>query len=76
LKNSDVFEATQYGAVLFTHDDTSVIVGENSTNQSFSAAVTSNCQLNSLFVNYTNPADCVDRYGGIGYVLVSEYVLH
>jgi hypothetical protein len=72
MNTSDVFQATQYGAILFTHDPTSVIVTQNSTNQTYSEAVTANCQLNSAFVNYTNPSDCVDRYGGLGYVIVSE----
>jgi hypothetical protein len=57
-----VFGASQYGAIWFTQDASSVIVESNT---SYSESVIANCQTVSAQVNYSDPAQCSQRFGGL-----------
>jgi ATP-binding cassette subfamily A (ABC1) protein 3 len=57
------FAATQYGAIYFTHDLTSEIVGGG---VNFSDAVVAACLQNK--VDYLSDSEC-ENYAGIGYVI-------
>jgi hypothetical protein len=63
LSNSwNKYAATQYGAIFFTHDSSSVL----RNGASYDATVVDECILNQ--VNYTSVEKC-SRFGGIGYVI-------
>jgi hypothetical protein len=64
-----LYAATQYGAMWYTFEPNSTIVGSTSTNTSdlFGDAVVNQCSIASDALNYTNTADCV-KFRGVGYV--------
>jgi hypothetical protein len=57
-----VFKASQYGAIWFTHDPSSVIVESNT---SYSETVIANCQTASAQLNYSDAAQCGQKFGGL-----------
>jgi hypothetical protein len=61
-----VFKASQYGAVLFTSDKNSRILG---TDIPFADAVVATCANVSASVNYSDASQCAKRFGGLGYVI-------
>jgi ATP-binding cassette, subfamily A (ABC1), member 3 len=62
---SDTYEATQYGAILFIHDQTSIV---KETGIKYNTTVIEQCRLNSALANYTSSEDC-ESYGGLGYII-------
>ena len=62
--SSSEYAATQYGAILFTHDAFSQI--DNNQSSTYFSAARKTCL--SRNVNYTMDDTC-NRFGGIGYVL-------
>eukprot|EP00538_Stauroneis_constricta_P006033 CAMPEP_0119570644 /NCGR_PEP_ID=MMETSP1352-20130426/43716_1 /TAXON_ID=265584 /ORGANISM="Stauroneis constricta, Strain CCMP1120" /LENGTH=1964 /DNA_ID=CAMNT_0007620313 /DNA_START=556 /DNA_END=6450 /DNA_ORIENTATION=+ len=59
------YGASQYAAVYFTQDPSSII---QRTNQSYVDTVTQQCQLATAFFNYTSADEC-QNFGGIGYTI-------
>jgi ATP-binding cassette, subfamily A (ABC1), member 3 len=62
---TDQYEATQYGAILFTHDQASVVT---ETGINYNTTVVEQCRANSAISNYTSSTNCED-FGGIGYIV-------
>lgn len=64
---SDAYQASQYGAVLFTHEGASTM----DSGESYNYTVQDQCFEN--LGSYTSLEDCA-RFGGIGYVVQYKYV--
>lgn len=66
FETSDSFQATQYGALYYTHDSQSVTESQ----ENYGDFVVSSCQ--ALDRDYFDEADC-ERYRGYGYVVSYNY---
>jgi len=66
LQSSDAYAASQYGAIWFTHEESSIMTDGSSYRDS----VVSQCEGISVSgkVNYTSKEDCI-YFGGLGYVV-------
>lgn len=63
LERADLYEASQYGAVLFTHDSYSLVEGSNTT---YLQSAREACLENKG--NYTSATAC-EHYGGVSYII-------
>lgn len=65
-ETSDSFQATQYGALYYTHDGQSL----TETGENYSTFVVTSCQ--GVDRDYFNESDC-ERYRGYGYIVSYNY---